>query len=178
MAAGARRRGATRAKARAKTTRAKTTRPKAKRARTARAKPRAKPARRGARAAGPIASWRQDAGQIGALAAAVLRACQADDLASARRSFGEYRERILAHLAREEDFAFPEAVRRAPAQGGPIRSLRVAHIGIRGDLERVAAHLALGHLGAAHAVHRAFLETFAAHERLEDQLVALVRETP
>jgi hypothetical protein len=73
--------------------------------------------------------------------------------------------------------SFPAAELRAPAQGGPIRSLRVAHIGIRNDLERVASHLALGHLGAAREVFRAFLLTFAAHERLEDQLVELLRES-
>jgi len=107
----------------------------------------------------------------------VSRALEADDLPAARRSFTEYREQVLAHLAREEDFTFPAAELRAPAQGGPIRSLRVAHIGIRNDLERVASHLALGHTEAARAVFRAFLLTFAAHERLEDQLVELLRET-
>jgi len=125
----------------------------------------------------PIASWRQDAAAVETLAKDVARALEADDLPSARRSFTEYREQILAHLAREEDVSFPAAEQRAPAQGGPIRSLRVAHIGIRQDLERVASQLALGHTGAARAVFAAFLETFAAHERLEDQLVELLRET-
>ena len=74
----------------------------------------------------------------------VSRALVAGDLPQARRSFTEYREQVLAHLAREEDVSFPAAEKRAPAQGGPIRSLRVAHIGIRSDLERVASQLALG----------------------------------
>jgi iron-sulfur cluster repair protein YtfE (RIC family) len=130
-----------------------------------------------AKALEPIESWRQDAGKVERLAQDVAEALEADDLPRARRGFTEYREQILAHLAREEDFTFPAAEARAPAQGGPIRSLRVAHIGIRNDLERVASQLALGHLGAARAVFRAFLETFAAHERLEDQLVELLRES-
>jgi iron-sulfur cluster repair protein YtfE (RIC family) len=125
----------------------------------------------------PIESWRQDAGSVEALATDVAFALESDDLPRARRSFTEYREQILAHLAREEDVSFPAAELRAPAQGGPIRSLRVAHIGIRNDLERVASQLALGHTGAARAVFAAFLETFAAHERLEDQLVLLLRES-
>jgi iron-sulfur cluster repair protein YtfE (RIC family) len=122
-------------------------------------------------------STREDGAEFESLARVVSKALEADDLPAARRGFSEYREQILAHLSREEDVTFPAAERRVPAQGGPIRSLRVAHIGIRGDLERVAAHLALGHTGAARAVYRAFLETFAAHERLEDQLVELLRES-
>ena len=130
------------------------------------------------RALESIESWRQGAGSVEALATDVAFALETDDLPRARRSFTEYREQILAHLAREEDVSFPAAELRAPAQGGPIRSLRVAHIGIRHDLERVASHLALGHTGAARAVFAAFLETFGAHERLEDQLVILLRESP
>lgn len=114
---------------------------------------------------------------VESLAKDVATALDADDLPRARRSFTEYREQILAHLAREEDVSFPEAERRAPAQGGPIRSLRVAHIGIRADLERVASQLALGHTGAARAVFAAFLVSFAAHERLEDQLIEILRRT-
>lgn len=130
-----------------------------------------------ARALEPIEAWRQDSAKVELLAQEVARALAADDLPKARRSFTEYREQILAHLAREEDFTFPAAELRAPAQGDPIRSLRVAHIGIRNDLERVASHLALGHLGAAREVFRAFLLSFSAHERLEDQLVELLRES-
>jgi iron-sulfur cluster repair protein YtfE (RIC family) len=122
-------------------------------------------------------TWRQDASDVEALTQAVARALASDDLPLARRSFTECREQILAHLAQEEDVSFPAAERVAPAQGGPIRSLRVAHIGIRDDLERVAQHLALGHVGAARAVFAAFLVTFAAHERLEDQLIELLRES-
>ena len=125
----------------------------------------------------PIEAWQKAAAQVELLEKDVSQALEADDLPTARRGFTEYREQILAHLAREEDFTFPAAELRAPAQGGPIRSLRVAHIGIRNDLERVASHLALGHLEAARAVFRAFLLTFAAHERLEDQLVELLRES-
>lgn len=125
----------------------------------------------------PIESWREEADKVETLATSVAGALETDDLPRARRSFTEYREQLLAHLSWEEDVSFPAAERRAPAQGGPIRSLRVAHIGIRDDLERVASHLALGHTGAARAVFAAFLETFAAHERLEDQLVLLLRES-
>jgi iron-sulfur cluster repair protein YtfE (RIC family) len=130
-----------------------------------------------AKALEPIASWRQDAAKVESLAKEVALALSTDDLPRARRSFTEYREQVLAHLAREEDYTFPAAEQQAPAQGGPIRSLRVAHIGIRNDLEQVASHLALGHLGAARAVFSAFQDTFAAHERLEDQLVELLRES-
>ncbi len=125
----------------------------------------------------PIASWREDAEKVEALAKNVAGALATGDLPRARRSFTEYREQLLAHLSWEEDVSFPAAEQRAPAQGGPIRSLRLAHIGIRNDLERVASHLALGHMEAARAVFGAFLETFAAHERLEDQLVRLLRES-
>ncbi|MBM4337567.1 MAG: hemerythrin domain-containing protein [Deltaproteobacteria bacterium] len=125
-----------------------------------------------------IESWRQDAGKVEALEQDVSRALVAGDLPQARRSFTEYREQVLAHLAREEDVSFPAAEKRAPSQGGPIRSLRVAHIGIRSDLEQVASQLALGHMGAARAVFSAFRDTFAAHERLEDQLIELLRKTP
>jgi len=126
----------------------------------------------------PIQTWRRDADRVDGLATEVGRALLADDLATARQAFDAYRALLLAHLANEENVTFPAAERLAPAQGGPIRSLRVAHIGIREDLERVAGHLASGHVSAAKAVFAAFLETFAAHERLEDQLVELLTETP
>lgn len=129
------------------------------------------------RALEPLETWRQDASLVETLAKDVRRALETDDLPMARRTFTEYREQILAHLGREEDVSFPAAELRSPAQGGPIRSLRVAHIGIRADLERVASHLALGHTGAARAVFSAYLETFAAHERLEDQLIGLLSES-
>lgn len=130
-----------------------------------------------AKARKPGANWRQDASNVEALTEDVARALETGDLPLARRSFTECREQILAHLASEEDVTFPAAERLAPAQRGPIRSLRVAHIGIRDDLERVAQHLALGHVGAARAVFAAFLVSFAAHERLEDQLIELLRES-
>lgn len=122
----------------------------------------------------PIESWREGAERVHALEQRVASALEAADLAQARIAFAEYRERVLAHLANEEDVSFPAAERRAPAQADPIRSLRVAHIGIRGDLEQVATHLALGHVDAARSVFAAFRLTFAAHERLEDQLVELI----
>jgi hypothetical protein len=125
----------------------------------------------------PIQTWRRDSDRVEALAARVSRALADGDLDAASPAFAEYRDLILAHLANEEDVSFPAAERLAPAQGGPIRSLRVAHIGIREDLARVAEHLASGHGGAAKAVFFAFLETFAAHERLEDQLVALLSDS-
>lgn len=125
----------------------------------------------------PIQTWRRDADRVDALASGVNRALAAGDLLAAQRAFAEYRELILGHLANEEDVTFPAAERLAPAQGGPIRSLRVAHIGIRADLDRVAGHLASGHGSAAKAVFAAFLETFAAHERLEDQLVRLLSDS-
>jgi hypothetical protein len=125
----------------------------------------------------PIQTWRRDADRVDALAGRVAQALAAGDVVAAESAFGEYRELILAHLANEEDVSFPAAERLAPAQGGPIRSLRVAHIGIRADLERVAGHLAAGHATAARAVFSAFLETFAAHERLEDQLVQLLMDS-
>ena len=125
----------------------------------------------------PIQTWRRDADRVDTLAHRVGRALADGDVPTAQAAFAEYRELILAHLANEEDVTFPAAERLAPAQGGPIRSLRVAHIGIRADLERVSGHLGSGHAGAARAVFSAFLETFAAHERLEDELVRLLMES-
>ena len=125
----------------------------------------------------PIQTWRREGERVDALAQKVGEALEAGDVASASATFAEYRGLLLAHLANEEDVTFPAAERLSPAQGGPIRSLRVAHIGIRADLERVADHLRSGHATAARAVFSAFLETFAAHERLEDELVRLLMES-
>jgi len=138
-------------------------------------RPRKKPARK---APESIESWRQGADQLEALAQGTAKALSEGDLGAAQTHFREYRKLLLSHLAHEEDVSFPMAVKRAPSQGGPIKSLRVAHIGIRRDLEQVASHLDLGHAEAARAVFGAFLESFAAHERLEDQLVELLRKSP
>jgi iron-sulfur cluster repair protein YtfE (RIC family) len=124
-----------------------------------------------------IESWREGIDQVDTLAKQTARALEQGQLARARESFADYRELVLTHLAHEEDVSFPAAEERAPSQGGPIKSLRVAHIGIRRDLEQVATHLELGHVEAAGAVFAAFLESFAAHERLEDQLIELLRKS-
>ena len=140
------------------------------------AKARAKP--RGAKAPAALARWREGSDQLEALAKATSEALVGGSVAGARQAFGDYQALLLQHLTREEDFVFPAAEKRAPAQGGPIKSLRVAHIGIRKDLARIGAHLELGHAEAARAVFGAFLESFAAHERLEDQLEALLGKSP
>jgi hypothetical protein len=126
----------------------------------------------------PIQTWRREGDRVDALAQRVGVALASGDVAGAAVAFAEYRELVLAHLANEEDVTFPAAERLSPDQRGPIRSLRVAHIGIRDDLDRIAGHLASGHASAAKAVFTAFLETFAAHERLEDELVRLLTESP
>ena len=122
----------------------------------------------------PTADWREGSDRLDALAAQTSRALAVGQMARARKSFAEYRELLLRHLAHEEDVSFPLAEKVAPAQGGPIKSLRVAHIGIRRDLEQVSTHLEAGHEEAARAVFGAFLESFASHERLEDQLIELL----
>jgi iron-sulfur cluster repair protein YtfE (RIC family) len=124
-----------------------------------------------------IESWREGADQVEALAKRTARALEQGELARAREHFADYRGLLLTHLAHEEDVSFPAAAKSAPSQDGPIKSLRLAHIGIRRDLEQVATHLALGHVEAAAAVFTAFLESFAAHERLEDQLLELLRKS-
>ena len=124
-----------------------------------------------------IESWREGGDQVDLLAKETSKALEQGQLAAARKRFRDYQKLILTHLAHEEDVSFPMAEKRAPSQGGPIKSLRVAHIGIRRDLEQVGSHLELGHEEAARAVFAAFLESFAAHERLEDQLVELLRKT-
>ena len=130
------------------------------------------------RAQATLGGWREGGEKLEALAKETSRALEQGSTARAGRAFADYRELLLAHLAREEDFVFPAAEKRAPSQGGPIKSLRVAHIGIRRDLEQVAAQLELGHGEAARAVFAAFLESFAAHERLEDQLEELLGKSP
>jgi hemerythrin HHE cation binding domain-containing protein len=138
------------------------------------ARPPRKPARK---PADPVASWRVPSAQLELLAGETSQALAAGQLARARKSFGEYKALLEKHLAHEEDVSFPLAEKVAPAQGGPIKSLRVAHIGIRRDLDQLATHLAGGHEEAARAVFAAFLESFAAHERLEDQLIELLAKS-
>ncbi|HTO51997.1 MAG TPA: hemerythrin domain-containing protein [Myxococcota bacterium] len=137
-----------------------------------------RPPKRAARkAADPVASWREGSDQLELLAGETSQALAAGQLPRARKAFGEYKALLEKHLAHEEDVSFPLAEKVAPAQGGPIKSLRVAHIGIRRDLEQVATHLAAGHEDAARAVFAAFLESFGAHERLEDQLIELLAKS-
>jgi iron-sulfur cluster repair protein YtfE (RIC family) len=124
-----------------------------------------------------IETWREGADQVEALAEQTAKALEHGKLDTARKCFRDYKKLVLTHLSHEEDVSFPQAEKRAPSQGGPIKSLRVAHIGIRRDLDQVGTHLDLGHAEAARAVFGAFLESFAAHERLEDQLLELLRKS-
>jgi iron-sulfur cluster repair protein YtfE (RIC family) len=124
-----------------------------------------------------IESWREGGDKVEALAKQTTRALEQGQLVRAADLFREYRELVELHLTREEDVSFPAAEKRAPSQGGPIKSLRVAHISIRRDLDQVGRHLELGHADATRAVFAAFLESFASHERLEDQLLELLRNS-
>jgi hypothetical protein len=125
-----------------------------------------------------LTTWREGSELVETLAHETAAALAAGQIESARKHFCDYRELLLRHLAHEEDVSFPLAEKRAPSQGEPIKSLRVAHIGIRRDLDQVGTHLDRGHTDAARAVFGAFLESFAAHERLEDQLIELLRKSP
>jgi iron-sulfur cluster repair protein YtfE (RIC family) len=135
------------------------------------ARPPKKPARR---APDLTADWREGSDQLAVLSEETAKALASRQMTKARKVFGQYRTLLLEHLSHEEDVSFPLAEKVAPAQGGPIKSLRVAHIGIRRDLEQVATHLDAGHEDAARAVFAAFVESFASHERLEDQLIELL----
>ena len=126
------------------------------------------------RALEPIAAWRDDCDRIARLESAFTRALEAGDVAEAQALFAKYRSSLERHLAHEEDATFPEAERRAPSQGGPIRSLRVAHMRIREDLAQIDDLLGKGLIPAVRPVWLAFRDGFAAHERLEDQLVDLL----
>ena len=143
--------------------------------------PRKKPARRTkpsrSKALELFETWREGGELVDVLAGKTAKALAEGQLTAAREHFAEYEKLLRTHMAHEEDVSFPLAEKRAPSQGGPIKSLRVAHIGMRRDLEQIGQHLDRGHMDAARALFSALLASFAAHEKLEDQLIELLRNS-
>lgn len=114
--------------------------------------------------------WDQDV-EIDVRVCSLVRAIDADDLATARRGAEDLEAYVLAHLKREEDVYFPAAERLDPRLAGELTTIRLAHRGIRDDLRELRTLLEAGHLQAARAVSDAFLESFRSHEQAEDRLV-------
>lgn len=120
--------------------------------------------------------WQQDA-EIDGLIRALLAATDAGDLETARERIEVVTRAVLAHLQEEEDVYFPAAERLAPDFASELRTIRLAHLGIRKDLEDLEASLAAGHLAVARTLLEAFIEGFGLHERAEERIVAQLRGT-
>ncbi len=128
--------------------------------------------------AGPrarILAWRRDHGKLELQHEAVKNALAAEEREQSQRLFSALRATLSEHLKIEEELAFPEVEKRIPDGTEPIRSLRIAHVSYRQDLEEIGRQIERGHLQAAGAIFNAFIESFTTHERLESQLLDLLK---
>ena len=123
-----------------------------------------------------ILAWRKDPEELQRRMASLTAALEAQDGARARGAFEAVRELILKHLQEEEEQVFPLAEKALPEGSRPIRSLRIAHMSYREDLQQLSDQIQRGHLGAAKILHTSFVESFETHERLEDQLLDLLEK--
>ena len=114
--------------------------------------------------------WGQDV-EIDGLVRGLLRAVEAGEGNGAQAALDALEGSVRAHLQREEEVYFPAAERLSPDFAYALRSIRLAHLGIREDLKLLRASLERGHLDAARTQIDAFLDSFRAHERAEDRVV-------
>jgi hemerythrin-like domain-containing protein len=124
-----------------------------------------------------LEGWWSEQNEIGLLIRKLVGALESREGGPAGPIFGELESVIHDHLRVEEDVIFPMAEKTNPEQTQPIRSLRLAHIVIRQDLTRIGEQIELSHLDAARAMLEAFLDSFGAHERLEDQLITVLKKS-
>ena len=129
------------------------------------------------RSAPTLEGWYSDRGEIADLIHRLLAAFEEGEMALVTPAFREFQKVILGHLSIEEEVVFPKAEESHPGQAQPIHSLRLAHIGIRADIARIGEQIERSHLEAARAMLDAFLDSFGAHERLEDQLFHLLKSS-
>ena len=122
-----------------------------------------------------ILAWRRDHGKLDLQLEAVKTALKAEKREQAARLFNALRATLSEHLRIEEELAFPEVEKRIPDGAEPIRSLRIAHMSYRQDLDEIGRRIEHGHLQAAGAIFGAFIESFTTHERLESQLLDLLK---
>ena len=114
--------------------------------------------------------WQQDV-EIDVLVRQLIQSLDRDDLEAAR-GYGEALERfLLEHLQREEDVYFPAAQQLDPSVAPSLSTIRIAHGGIRADVQEIRERLVAGHLAAARELASAFLDSFTAHEEAEDRLI-------
>ncbi|MEE9279587.1 MAG: hemerythrin domain-containing protein [Myxococcota bacterium] len=122
-----------------------------------------------------LEGWWSEHGEVSGLTRKLISALDSGELELVAPAFRELDGAIREHLTVEEEIVFPMAEKSNPEQAQPIRSLRLAHIGIRDDLARIGEQVELSHLDAVRAMIEAFLDSFSAHERLEDQLLAVLK---
>ncbi|MCE2390164.1 MAG: hemerythrin domain-containing protein [Proteobacteria bacterium] len=114
--------------------------------------------------------WDQDV-EIDGLVRNLVKAVEGGESDAAKRAIDELEDYVLTHLQREEEVYFPAAERLSPDFAYALKSIRLAHLGIREDLRLLRASLERGHLDAARTQLAAFLESFRAHEQAEDRVV-------
>ena len=122
-----------------------------------------------------LEGWWSEHAEVSGLTRKLIAALDSRELELVAPAFQELDRAIREHLTVEEEVVFPMAEKSNPEQAQPIRSLRLAHIGIRDDLARIRDQVELSHLDAVRAMIEAFLDSFSAHERLEDQLLAILK---
>lgn len=119
--------------------------------------------------------WWSERDEVGGLVRKLVAALQAKETGLVGPAFSEFERVVRDHLRIEEEVVFPTALRTHPEQAPSIRSLRIAHIGIRDALDRISEQIELSHSEAVREMLEAFIDSFSAHERLEDQLVGALR---
>ena len=122
-----------------------------------------------------LAGWWESHEELEQLIRSLLESLEAKDPAGAQASFDPMQEIIAQHLEVEERTIFPRIEHDEMEHAQAIKSLRLAHIEIRSDLRRIGTQLGAGHLDAARSMLTAFLQSFGAHERLEDQLAQVLK---
>ncbi len=124
-----------------------------------------------------LEGWWAERSEVSGLIRRLIAALESGETDKVGPSFREFESVIRDHLQTEEEVVFPMTEERNPEQAQPIHSLRLAHIGIRGDLERIGEQIGLAHFEASRTMLEAFLDSFSAHERLEDQLLHVLKSS-
>ncbi len=115
--------------------------------------------------------WWEEHSELDQLVAELRRSLAFHGSARVSQAMEEFAAELESHLSVEEEVYFPLIEQLLPDQAGGTRRARLAHVELRGDLEKMRAQIEEGDLDQARRTFEALLRRFRDHEHQEAKLI-------
>lgn len=109
--------------------------------------------------------------QLGVLFVDARAALVRGELDAARARFEQLREALDAHFDQEDRLYYPPIAALRPGHKRTVAGIGEAHRRFREHFGEIATALEAGSLAAAQRAFEEFLDSFAKHEAIEEELV-------